>query len=182
MSNRYSHQKKKGKKVKEEELRPVDRYFLELDQLFPSPGNRLGYCVSLFLLYFGVMGCIWMIPFPQIGLLVRMEMNDFLNWGSFFIAITIYIYLKLAPTLSYMILFCLAIMSFFIVRLEYIQWDGGPAVVLVCSLIAVASFILLRLLAAREPKKITIKDLWKLISIGPIWLWSKLFTKLGWKY
>jgi len=174
--------KKKGNKSvqKPEFERPVEQYFYELDQAF-TQGNQSLYALFLALAFFGIMGLIWMIPFPQLDFLVRMNAHTFLNWGSFFIAIVIYSYLKLAPTLSYIVLFCIAIMSFFIVQLEYVERDGGPSVVLVCTLIATISLIALWILAKKE-NRVDGRDFFKLLALGPIWLWSKVFEKLKWKY
>lgn len=170
--------KKKQKQVVPTKFeRPVDRYFFQLDQEF----NQTPYALSaifLFLVFFGVMGLIWMIPFPQLEFLQKLNAQTFLNWGSFFIAIVIYSYLKLAPTLSYAMLFTIGLMSYFIVQLEYVERDGGPAVVTVCSIIAVLAGLALYLTA--KPKFLGSGI--KLLAIGPIWLWSKLFDKLNWKY
>lgn len=174
--------KKKGKQstAKPAFDRPVDRYFYELDQTFVYGKPGL-YALLLTLAFFGVMGLIWMIPFPQFDLLVRMNAHTFLNWGSFYIAIIVYCYLKLAPTLSYIVLLIIGVMSFFIVQLEYVERDGGPTVVLVCTLIAAISLLGLWLMAKRE-KKVDGKDFLKFLAIGPIWLISKVFAKLNWKY
>jgi hypothetical protein len=173
---------KKGKKVTQRPQfeRPVDQYFYELDQTF-TRRNKAWYAALLTLTFFGVMGLVWMIPFPKFDFLVQMNAHTFLNWGSFYIAIIVYCYLKLAPTLSYIILFCIAIMSYFIVQLEYVERDGGPTVVLICTSIAAISLIGLWLLAKNE-KNVIGKDFIKFLTIGPIWLWSKVFQKLKWKY
>lgn len=173
--------KKNKKQIQKEELvRPVDRYLGEMDSTF-SKGNKGLYALFLALAFFGIMGLIWMIPFPQFDFLIRMNAHTFLNWGSLFIAIVIYSYLKLAPTLSYAVLFCIAIMSFFIVQLEYVERDGGPTVVLVCSVIAVLSLLGLSLLLKKEGD-LGLKHFFSLLGLGPIWLWSKVFDKFKWKY
>ncbi|HMR20098.1 MAG TPA: hypothetical protein PKA53_12425 [Sphingobacterium sp.] len=174
--------KKKGQKSvhKPQFERPIDQYFYELDHTF-TQGHRGLYAVLLILAFFGVMGLVWMIPFPRLDFLVRMNAHTFLNWGSFYIAIIVYCYLKLAPTLSYVILISIAVMSFFIVQLEYVERDGGPSVVLICTLITAVSLIGLWLLSKTE-KNVHGKDFIKLLTIGPIWFWSKVFQKLRWKY
>lgn len=162
------------------ELRAIDKYFNTLDVQFGS-GNKILYAIFLALAFFGIMGLIWMIPFPQFDFLVNMKMHTFLNWGSFFIAVVIYSYLKLAPTLSYAILFSIAIMSYFIVQLEYVERDGGPTVILVCSILTVISMLALYLLTKKE-RNITGKEFINFLTLGPVWLWSKLFQKLKVKY
>jgi len=159
--------------------REVDIQFKNLDNTFK--GNKSVYAFFLTLAFFGVMGLVWMIPFPQLEFLKKMNAQTFLNWGSFYIAIIVYFYLKLAPTLSYAALFSIAIMSFFIVQLEYVERDGGPTVILVCSIIAIVGLLGLWVYAKKE-KSVSGKDFWSLLTIGPIWLWSKVFDKLKIKY
>ena len=167
---------------KPEVLRPVDLLFKDLQHSFPEPARYPLYISCLLLFYFGIMGLIWMIPFPQFDFLVQMKAHTFLNWGSFFIAIIIYCYLKLAPSLSYAVLFTIGIFSFFIVRLEYVERDGGPAVWLVSAILAIVGLLGLFAVANKEAKAPTMTQLWKLIAVGPIWFWSKLFARFNWKY
>ncbi|MFD1768890.1 hypothetical protein [Sphingobacterium suaedae] len=161
--------------------RVVDKYFYELDQ-YLIHGNKILYGVFLALFFFGVMGIVWMIPFPKLAFLERMHMQNFLNWGSFYIAIVIYLYLRLAPTLSYAMLFSIGIMSFLIVQLEYWERDGGPAVWLVSLLILVFGAIGIWLLAKKERPTLSLMAVWRVVTVGPIWLWSKVFRQLKIKY
>ncbi len=161
--------------------RPVEKYFYELDQSYGG-SNFTALSVGLTFAFFGIMGLIWMIPFPQFEFLVKMNAHTFLNWGSFFIAIVVYCYLKLAPTLSYAVLFCIGIMSFFIVQLEYVERDGGPSVILVCSILAIVGLLIMFLVGNKNKDNQEASSFIKLLTIGPVWLWSKLFDKLKWKY
>ncbi|PRD47477.1 DUF962 domain-containing protein [Sphingobacterium haloxyli] len=176
MSKRYN----KGRKTPDFD-RVVDRYFYEMDQRF-SMGNMGLYAISLAFVFFGVLGLIWMIPFPKLDFLVRMHMDTFLNWGSFYIAVIIYLYLRLAPTLSYAMLFTIAVMSFFIVQLEYLERDGGPAVWLVCTVLTIIGLSTTLLQTKKTPRHTAWIDVWRLVTIGPIWLWSKVFIALKIKY
>lgn len=176
--NHKNHPKNKANTPK----RKVDAYFASLDKKFTNQNNLIAYFIGVYLLFFGVLGMIWMVPFPQFDFLIRWEMHTFLNWASIYIAIIIYTYLKLAPTLSYGVLLSIGAMSFFIVQLEYVERDGGPAVWLVCLMITLLALIGLKLLSDREKTKVEKGDFIRLITIGPIWMWSKVFDKLNWKY
>ncbi|MGN0002404.1 MAG: hypothetical protein ACI35V_03115 [Sphingobacterium composti] len=170
------------KHINKKEISPnttVEFYFKNLDNQIL--GNKSIYALFLTLAFFGVMGLVWMIPFPQLEFLQKMNAQTFLNWGSFYIAIIIYCYLRLAPTLSYAMLFTIAIMSFFIVQLEYIERDGGPTVVLVCSIISLIGIIGSWVLLKKE-KALSGKLFKDFLTIGPIWLWSKVFDKFKIKY
>lgn len=166
--------------VTKEIERPVDKIFTNLDLVF-SRCSKIIYAIFLGLTFFGLMGLIWMIPFPQFEFLISLKMNTYLNWGSFFIAIVIYTYLRLAPTLSYAALFTISLMSFFIVQLEYLEQSGGATVVMVCGCILAVGLLGLLLLAKQE-KKVRFKDFINLLGIGLIWLWSKVFKIIKLKY
>jgi hypothetical protein len=162
--------------------RPVDQYFEDLSINFQDPTNRIVQIIFLPLLFFGLMGLIWMIPFPQFDFLVKLGWHTFLNWGSFFIAILLYYYLKLSPTLSYAVLLCIGIMSYFIVQLEYIEREGGPSVLLVSGIITIVSLLALWFGKSKEHKVISFRQFWLLIAVGPIWLWHFAFKKIKLKY
>jgi hypothetical protein len=64
--------------------------------------------------------------------------------------------------------------------LEYIERDGGPSVVLVCSILAIIGLAGL-FFTSNSAKKGEASFL-NLLTIGPIWMWSKVFDRLKWKY
>lgn len=161
--------------------RPIERIFYDMDQDFAA-GSKIVYALFIALAFFGVMGLVWMIPFPKLGFLVRMNMDTFLNWGSFYIAIVIYLYLRLAPTLSYAMLFSIGVMSCLIVQLEYVEQDGGLPVWLICAVLTLIGIVGTYIQAKKESRVIGVADLWRLLTVGPIWLWSKVFDKLKIKY
>ncbi|MGO1244351.1 MAG: hypothetical protein ACTMH4_09730 [Sphingobacterium sp.] len=161
--------------------RKIDQIFRMMDQRYVA-GSLFFYFVNVALIFFGVMGLIWMIPFPQFDFLVSMEMHTFLNWGSFYIAIVIYLYLRMAPTLSYLILFTIGAMSFLIVQLEYLERDGGPQVWLVSLVSVLAGLTGVYLNSRKESPVLSWKEMGTLITIGPIWCCSKVFKKFNMKY
>lgn len=161
--------------------RPVDRHFFEMDRQFALV-SKGAYAFAVGVAFFGAMGLVWMIPFPKLAFLQNLNMQTFLNWGSFYIAVLIYLYLRLAPTLSYAMLFSIGIMSFFIVQLEYVERDGGPAVWFISLLLLLIGIASCYLLARKENETLTAQSFWRLLTLGPIWLWSKVFKALSIKY
>lgn len=162
--------------------REVDGYFDKFDELFQHPGNRMAQYLALPVFAFAVLGLIWMIPFPEIPFLKRYGYDTFLNWGSFFIAGMVYYYLRLAPTLSYAMLFTVGVFSFFIVQLEYVEQRGGPAVWMVCSLLLIISLVVLYAGSRVERRPISTGNFLEFLRIGPIWLWHFVFKKLNIPY
>lgn len=174
--------KKQSSKAKPEPLRPVDRYFTAFERDFRHPVNRAIQYVFIPVFSFAILGLVWMVPFPEIGFLKKHGYDTFLNWGSFFIAGMIYYYLRLAPTLSYAMLLTVGIFSFFIVQLEYIERDGGPAVWMVCGVLLAISFLALWSGRGLEKTKIPNTRFFNLLLVGPIWLWHFVFRKLKLPY
>lgn len=176
--SRKSGVSKKKQTVQEAPKRPVDVYFDTFNRQYQHPVNRAIQWIALPIFAFGVLGLVWMIPFPEIAFLKKHGYDTFVNWGSFFIAGVVYYYLRLAPTLSYAMLFTIGVYSFFIVQLEYVEQAGGPAVWSVCACLLMAS--LLALYAGKNMERVAVpfRSFLRLLLLGPIWLWHSVFKKL----
>jgi len=174
--------KKKQQKPPITPKREVDVYFETFDRQFQHPVNRVIQYLAIPVFSFAVLGLVWMIPFPEIGFLKKNGYDTFLNWGSFFIAGLIYYYLKLATTLSYAVLLTVGVFSFFIVRLEYVEQAGGPAVWLVCAMLLLMSFLVLYLGKRMERNPVPFSSFLRMLALGPIWLWHFVFKKLNIPY
>lgn len=162
--------------------REVDVYFETFAKQFQNPVNRVIQNVAIPVFSFAVLGLVWMIPFPEIGFLKKNGYDTFLNWGSFFIAGFIYYYLRLATTLSYAVLLTVGVFSFFIVRLEYVERAGGPAVWMVCALLLLMSVLVLYFGKRMEKKPVPFRVFLQMLVLGPIWLWHFVFKKLNIPY
>lgn len=176
--NRKKHTSAKAAPPK----RPVEVAFDQLAQDYQHPVNRVIQAVAIPVFLFGILGLVWMIPFPKIAFLAEHGYDIFLNWGSFFIAAMIYYYLRMAPTLSYGVLLLIGIFSFFIVRLEYVEADGGPAVWLVCAILLVLSLLALYVGKTLERPSVSLRSFFRLLILGPIWLVHFIFKKLNIPY
>jgi len=174
--------KKKQQKPQIAPKREVDVYFETFDRQFQHPVNRVIQYLAIPVFSFAVLGLVWMIPFPEIGFLKRNGYDTFLNWGSFFIAGLIYYYLRLATTLSYAVLLTVGVFSFFIVRLEYVEQAGGPAVWAVCAMLLLISFLVLYLGKRMEQTPVPFSGFLRMLALGPIWLWHFVFKKLNIPY
>jgi len=173
---------KKQKSLQEEPKRPVDVYFDTFNRQYQHPVNRAIQWIALPVFAFGILGLVWMIPFPEIGFLKKHGYDTFVNWGSFFIAGVVYYYLRLAPTLSYAMLLTIGVYSFFIVQLEYVEQAGGPAVWSVCACLLMASLLALYLGKNMEKVTVPFRGFLKFLLLGPIWLWHFVFKKLNIPY
>ncbi len=177
--------RKSGSRKQQQQIvqkRKVDIYFETLEREYQHPTNRVIQVIAIPIFSFAVLGLVWMIPFPEVAFLKKHGYDTFLNWGSFFIAGMVYYYLRLAPTLSYAVLFTVGIFSFFIVQLEYIEQGGGPAVWQVSTLLLILSLGLLYVGSRMERHTVSTRNFLQLLRIGPIWLWHFVFKKLNIPY
>ena len=153
-------------KVKQEEIRPIDVLFAEYVAYHQHPTNRLLHYVFLPLLLFSIIGLVTAVPFPHLAFLGKYNM--FINWFSFLLAGSIYYYLKLSPLLSYMMLFLIGMLYFFIVQLEYVEQAGGPALwqvsLIIFAVASIGKFIGYKIEGKMPPFTSSLKFL----LIGPI--------------
>jgi len=173
-----ANKKQKGATKTALPAREVDVQFERLNKDFQHPLNRMIQRFAIPIFSFSLLGLIWIIPFPKIEFLEKYGYDIFLNWGSFFIAAVIYAYLRLAPTLSYGMLFVIGVFSFLIVQLEYVERDGGPAVWMVCGILLLCSFFALYMGKTMERKPVSARSFCRLLTLGPIWLLHSIFRKL----
>jgi hypothetical protein len=143
-----------------------------------TPEARPFMVIGILLFFWGVLGLIWMIPFPEIGFLKSWNLHLYLNWASFLIAFGIYYYLRIAPTLSYGVLLQLGIYSYLIVQIEYWYDRGGPQEWIVFLIISIIGFIILLFTKQKATKPISLGSSLELIGHGPLWVWHLVFKRL----
>jgi len=167
-------------KVKQEEIRPIDLLFAEYAAYHQHPTNRLLHWIFVPLLLFSIIGLVTAIPFPHLAFLGKYNM--FINWFSFLLAGSIYYYLRLSPLLSYLMLFTIGILFFFIVQLEYVEQDGGPALWQVSLCIFVISWIGKFIGYKIEGKMPPFLSSLRFLLIGPIWFIHIILKKFNLRY
>lgn len=160
--------------------REVDVLFDKYAESHQNDSNKLIHWICVPLIVFSLLGLVWAIPFPHLEFLGKY--NGFLNWASFLIAFSIYYYFTLSPVLSFLMLWVVGLMSYFIVQLEYWQAAGGPAFWMVCLVIFVLSWIGQFIGHKIEGKKPSFLDDIKFLLIGPIWLLHFICKKIRLKY
>jgi hypothetical protein len=165
-----------------EEVKEVNRNFIEINSWAKNPQIRILYYLFIPIFFFGLLGSIWMIPFPEIAFLKSRGFDIYLNWASIFIAVLIYIYLKLVPMLSYMILLSIGLMSYLIVQLEYYEQAGGTAAWIIFFVLFLIGLTVLWLGTRSEPNKPSTTQFFKFLGLGPMWVWHIIFTKFKIKH
>ena len=160
--------------------RPVDVLFDKYAESHQDKTNKLIHWICVPLIVFSLLGLVWMIPFPHLAFLGKYA--TFLNWASFLIAFSVYYYYTLSPVLSFLMLWVIGLMSYFIILLEGWAANGGPAVWLSCLVIFVLAWVGQFIGHKIEGKKPSFLDDVKFLLIGPIWLLHFICKKIGVKY
>ena len=149
----------------------ADDYYLLYNQTAQQQPARTLHLVAIPLSLFGLFGLLWALPFPHLGFLGTY--NGFFNWASFLLAFMIYFYLRLAPTVSYLILFFLLVCAYGVVQLSAWQVLNGPPLGAICGSLFLVSATALAFTGNRK----TVTDKGKLLLAAPIWEVYTLLNK-----
>ncbi|GAA4796430.1 DUF962 domain-containing protein [Olivibacter ginsenosidimutans] len=173
----HKQHKKQQTKV---EKRPIDLLFEQYALYHQQGTNQFIHWFVVPLMTFSISGIIWSIPFPHLNFLG--QYNGFINWFTLFMAVVVYYYLRLAPTLSYVMLLTFGLFSYLIVHLEYWEQAGGPTLWSVCLILLIISCIGQFIGYKTEQKKPSFSIGLQFLLTGPIWLWHVIFKKLKFPY
>lgn len=167
-------------KNKPEEKRQIDILFDKYAESHQNSTNKTIHWICVPLIVLSIIGLVSAIPFPHIGFLG--QYNMYINWFSILMAATIYYYLKLSPVLSYFMLFFFGLCYYFVVQLEHLAKNGGPALWQVSLAIFVLAWVGQFIGHKIEGKRPSFIDDLKFLLIGPLWLLHFIAKKLKINY
>ncbi len=156
------------------ELRPVEREFENYNKAKSPLSNTTLLYVAIVLTLFGLMLFAWALPFPHLGFLGKY--NGYVNWASFLIAGGIYYYLRLSPTVSYLLLFILFAFSYIIIQLE--QRLTGTGMLLTGLGILLAGLVG-QMFVYRRLNNLPV---FKMMMNAPLWLMVSILKKMNLRY
>jgi len=160
--------------------KPVDILFDKYAESHQNATNKLIHWICVPLIVFSLLGLVWLIPFPQLEFLGQYK--TFFNWASFLIAFAMYYYFTLSPTLFFLMIWIISLMSYGIVQIEIWEKNGGPAAWMIFLVIFVLAWVGQFIGHKIEGKKPSFLDDVKFLLIGPIWLLHFICKKIGLKY
>ena len=133
------------------------------------------------LIVFSILGLVWAIPVPHFNFLGKL--NGYVNLATFLIFFATVYYLRLSVKLGLAMIVTIWLFSAGIISLERMarlhSWPEMWQVCLVIFVLAWAGQFWGHKIEGKKPS--FLEDL-QFLLIGPIWLWAKVFRKLGWKY
>ena len=153
----------------------AEQWFAEYGESHQDHRNELIHWICVPLIFFSVLGFVWEIPIPD----AWREAVPWFNWTLVAMAAAYAFYLRLSARLSAGLLFFMAACYAGVVALDVAApWSVGK----ICSVVFVLAWIgqfIGHQIERRKPS--FFKDIVFLL-IGPAWLMSMVYKKLGQKY
>ncbi|QHT70944.1 DUF962 domain-containing protein [Rhodocytophaga rosea] len=159
-------------------MKTPQEWFSEYSESHQNHTNKLVHWVCVPLIMFSIIGLLWSIPCPFVASLPA-PFDDFINWGTFFLLLALFFYLRLSFTLFLGML----LIAFIIALGNYILSQRAVLPLWAISLIIFAAAWVGQFIGHKiEGKKPSFfKDL-QFLLIGPAWLLSFIYKKLGIRY
>jgi uncharacterized membrane protein YGL010W len=160
-------------------MRKIDKLLAEYGESHQNATNKLIHWICVPLIFFSIVGLIWSIPAGVLQNLYSGEYSIFLNWATLTLALVLLYYVSLSLTLSVGMFIAVAIFIFLAYTLE--QWQVAPLWALSLAIFVLAWIGQFYGHKVEGKKPSFFKDL-QFLLIGPAWLMSFIFNKLGIKF
>lgn len=152
----------------------IDRWLDEYGESHQNPTNKAVHWVCVPAIVFSLIGLLWSLPVPA----VFAETSAILNWGTVFLMAAIVYYFIMSITLALGMVLVSGVIIYLLARLDELAtplWQISVAIFIVAW---IGQFIG-HLIEGRRPS--FFKDL-QFLMIGPIWLLSFIYKRLGIPY
>lgn len=157
------------------EKKTADQWFADYGDSHQDHTNELIHWICVPLIFFSVLGFIWSIPAPD----VLAEQVPGFNWALVAIVGATWFYFRLSPRLSAGLLLFMALCYCTIVALELFELFPVWKISAVIFVLAwIGQFIGHKI----EGKKPSFFNDLVFLLIGPAWLMSFVYRKLGQRY
>lgn len=155
-------------------MRNIDLWLNEYGESHQNPTNKAVHWVCVPAIVFSLIGLLWSLPVP----LVFAQTSTILNWGIVFLMAAIVYYFILSATLALGMVAISALMIYAFARLD----DLATPLWQICVVVFVVAWIgqfIGHMIEGKRPS--FFKDL-QFLMIGPIWLLSFIYRRLGIPY
>ena len=153
----------------------ADQWFAEYGDSHQDHANELIHWICVPLIFFSVLGFIWALPVPE----GWDDSVPWFNWSLAAIVLVTAFYAWLSYTLAIGLLGFMTVCHTILLRLEArAPWPVWQICLVVFVLAWIGQFIGHKI---EKKKPSFLKDL-AFLLIGPAWLLSKLYKKVGLKY
>jgi uncharacterized membrane protein YGL010W len=155
-------------------MRPVNSLLDEYSESHQHPQNKLIHWVCVPLIVWSLLGIIWSMPVP----IYLSSLSLLLNWATLLVALTMIYYFFLSKNLAggiFIVLLIMLLSIYGISQTEISVWKLSIAIFIVAW---IGQFIGHNIEGTRPS---FLKDV-QFLLIGPLWLLSFVYKKLGIAY
>ena len=155
-------------------MRPVQAWLDEYSESHQNPTNKWVHWICVPLIVLSLIGLLWSLPVPE----AFREISPVMNWGMLFVMASIVYYFIMSFSLG------LGMVAVSAVMLSIIVWMDGLSTPLwiLCAGIFVIAWIGQFVGHAIEGAKPSFFKDMQFLMIGPLWLMSFVYRRLGIPY
>ena len=153
----------------------ADEWFTEYGESHRNHTNELIHWICIPVIFFCVLGFVWTIPAPD----KLMETVPWFNWALVAMLVATLFYVRLSPALSAGMLFFMSICYAILVVMDvFVPWPVWK-ISAVAFVLAWIGQLVGHKIEGKKPS--FFKDV-AFLLIGPAWLMSFIYQKLGQRY
>lgn len=155
-------------------MRNIDLWLNEYGESHQNPTNKAVHWVCVPAIVISLIGLLWSLPVP----LVFAETSPILNWGTVFLMASIVYYFIMSTTLAIGMVAVSAAIIYALHRLDALSTPLWQICVAIFVVAWIGQFIG-HMIEGKKPS--FFKDV-QFLMIGPIWLLSFVYKRLGIPY
>jgi len=164
-------------------MKPISKWLVEYGESHQNPVNKKIHWVCVPLIMLSLIGLLWSIPFPfKTPLFVSLDsINSFtieVNWATLFLAFCVAFYYRLSKTIMLGMIAIATIMIAGVAVLSYLPLSPVVSCLIIFVLAWIGQFIGHEI----EGQKPSFFEDIQFLLIGPAWLLSFIYDRLGIKY
>src|SRR5688572_9380323 len=155
-------------------MKNVDQWLSEYGESHQNSANKTLHWICVPIIVISLVGLLWSLPVPG----VMREVSPLLNWGTLVLAAGVLYYFSMSRSLALGMLAFVILVSFCILGLQNLPWSLWA----VCLTLFVIAWIGQFIGHHYEGKRPSFfKDI-QFLMIGPLWLMSFIYRRLGIPY
>jgi len=155
-------------------LRTTQEWLDEYGESHQNPVNKAVHWICVPLIALTVIGLLWSLPVPAAFL----EISPIMNWGTLFMMASVVYYFILSPKLAFGML---GVIAAFAATLQWLDGFETPLWVISITVFVLAWIGQFIGHIAEGKRPSFFKDL-QFLMIGPMWLLSFVYQRLGIRY
>jgi len=160
-------------------MKTMNQWLEEYGDSHRNKTNKLIHWICVPSIMFTVVALLYSIPAAYLASAVPQSIAGYANWAAVVIILAVLFYLRLSVTMALGMLFTASVMFFISRELSALNWAPLWQIALVIFIVAWIFQFIGHILEGKKPS--FFKDL-QFLLIGPAWILSFIYRKLGIPY